>query len=310
MFEKKFLLRAVLVAVISISALAGAVYLSARIYSSHQKAVQRRILVRARREAFANLDKEIRDEIKKFNGTAAFVIKDLDTGVEISFNRDVRMPSASMAKVPIMAVLFFAAAEGRIRLDETMSVKESYKAQGSGTLKWDKPGKEYTVERLMELMIAESDNTAANMIIERLGLDYLNGYFKRMGLKGTNLSRKMMDFKSRRNGIENYTTAGDMAILLEDIYYGRLQDAASSKKCLSVLARQKVNDRIPKRLPPGMVIAHKTGLERGVCHDAGIVYTKNGNFLISVLTRHGNKYAAPAKKLISDIAVAAYDCYK
>ena len=158
-------------------------------------------------------------------------------------------------------------------------------------------------------MIAESDNTAANMLTEKLGMDYINSSFKKIGLENTNLSRAMMDFDSRSAGIENYTTAGDMAFLMEKICSGRLIDKEVSRRCLTILAMQKVNDRIPKRLPLGTVVAHKTGLENGICHDVGIAYTPRGNFIICVLTGHNYKTARPSKKLIADISFAVYDSY-
>ena len=78
-----------------------------------------------------------------------------------------------------------------------------------------------------------------------------------------------------------------------------------------LLGQQKVNDRIPRNLPKeGIAIAHKTGLERHVCHDVGIVYTPKGNFLICVLVKHENKLAKPAKKFISDIALLTYNYYQ
>ena len=75
-----------------------------------------------------------------------------------------------------------------------------------------------------------------------------------------------------------------------------------------MLRRQKMHDRIPKKLPEGVVVAHKTGLERGVCHDAGIVSTPNGDYLIVVLTKHKAKWGAkPSKRLIADLARQVYD---
>lgn len=68
-----------------------------------------------------------------------------------------------------------------------------------------------------------------------------------------------------------------------------------------------MRDRIPKRLPADTVVAHKTGLENGVCHDVGIVFTSGGDFLICVLTKHNEKTSLLAKKLIIDIAKSVYD---
>jgi beta-lactamase class A len=171
-------------------------------------------------------------------------------------------------------------------------------------------GAAFTVEELFFPMITQSDNTATNLIIEKIGFDTLNAYFKKMGLKNTNLSRKMMDFEERADGVENYTTAADMAYLLEGLYHNDFVSADVSRQCLKLLAQQRINDRIPKKLPKDTFVAHKTGLERHVCHDVGIVFTKKGNFLICVLASHENKLARAAKKFISDIALLTYRYYQ
>jgi beta-lactamase class A len=119
----------------------------------------------------------------------------------------------------------------------------------------------------------------------------------------------MMDFSDRKNGIENYTTARDISYILEKIYRGELINQKISKQCLELLQRQKMRDRIPARLPANTIVAHKTGLERGICHDAGIVFTPNGDFLICVLVKHKNKTARPAKKFIAQLAFLAYNYY-
>lgn len=262
-----------------------------------------------RKAAWASLKKDVEHELKGFSGAAGVVIKDLDKNWEINTNKDLRIPSASMVKIPIMMAYFYAANEGKLSLQDTIEIRNSEKAPGSGELKFEMPGKAFTIEDLIRRMVTESDNTAANMLINRLGFDTLNQYFKKMGLKYTNLSRKMMDFKERKSGVENYTTAGEMAYLLEQLYRGRFINVDTSKKCIEILAGQKVNDRIPKKLPGEVIVAHKTGLENFLCHDAGIVYTDKGNFLICVLAKHKNKTAQEAKSVIADIALLAYNYY-
>lgn len=301
--------RKIILTVIALGVLMAVTYLSMRAYEFYQMARQRQILLEERKDAWNKLGQTFKKMADGFNGDAAIIIKDLDTGLEFSLNENKVIPSASLVKVPVMAACFYAVEDGKLRLDEMIRLKNAHKVSGSGKLKDEISGKEYIVENLIDLMVSESDNTASNMLIERLGMDYLNACFKRMGLKNTNLSRKMMDFKSRRKGIENYTTARDIAYILEKIYRGALLNASVSRRCLRILANQKVKDRIPKKLPAGTVVAHKTGLENGICHDAGIVYTNNGNFLICVLTKHNNKFAAPAKKLIADISAITYWYY-
>ena len=120
----------------------------------------------------------------------------------------------------------------------------------------------------------------------------------------------MMDFKERRMGEENYTTAQDMAYLLEELYYKKFLNKDVSEKCLGLLGQQKINDRIPKKLPRGTFVVHKTGLERHVCHDVGIVFTNKGNFLICVLAKHEDRFAGATKKFISEVTLLVYNYYK
>ena len=142
-----------------------------------------------------------------------------------------------------------------------------------------------------------------------MGINYLNEAFKAIGLKDTNLSRKIADYNSRDKGMENFTTARDIAYILESIYRKTLIDESVSNKCLSLLKLCRVNDRIPRYLPAELTIAHKTGLERGVCHDAGIVYTPKGNFLICVLTKHVNPDSKLSKEFIAKLAFYTYSYF-
>jgi beta-lactamase class A len=262
-----------------------------------------------RKTAWQALEVKIKKELNTFHGQAGIIIKDLNYNWQIGINQEELFPSASLVKIPIMAACFYAIDQGRLRLEEKLSLKGKDKALGSGILKDTSVGTDFSIRELIELMISESDNTATNMLIDCLGFDYLNNCFKRLRLKSTNISRRMMDLKSRREGKENFTTAVDLANILEDIYRQRLINRTSSQMCLEFLKKQKIRDRIPARLPPDTKVAHKTGLENSICHDAGIVFGPKGNFLICVLTKHNNKTAKSAKEFISRIALEVYNCY-
>jgi beta-lactamase class A len=116
----------------------------------------------------------------------------------------------------------------------------------------------------------------------------------------------MMDFSRRKEGVENITTADDMAEVLRRLYQHRFVDASYSKLGLEWLMAQHLNDRIPAKLPKTVTVAHKTGLERSVCHDVGIVYTRKGDLLVCVLTKHKG-VSAPAKRFIATLSRHAYD---
>ena len=251
----------------------------------------------------------ITEKTDSFNGLLSLEIKDLNRGFVISLNPDKKIPAASLAKLPVMASIFKKDNEKEISLSDYITLRSIDRVGGSGILKNSRAGSRFTAGELIELMITISDNTATNLLIDFIGFDYINSSMKEFGLENSNLSRLMMDMRSRSKGIENYTTATDMARFLELIYRNRLINKDISKYSVQILKEQKSKNRIPAKLPKDTEIAHKTGLENGVCHDAGIVYTKNGNFIISALTQHNNKSAIQSKKLISEIALLTYNYY-
>lgn len=250
---------------------------------------------------------DVSREILNSKLEAGVVICDLRRGRQLIINQNKRFPSASLVKVPIMAACFYAQKEGKLNLKDSLVIKNRVKALGSGRLKNMADGTAVNIRDLIEIMVIESDNTATNMLIERLGFDYLNNIFKKVGLEDTNISRYMMDFKSRKKGIENYTTARDIALLFNMIYSGRLINKKVSQECLDILKRQKMKDRIPAHIPVGVVVGHKTGLENSVCHDAGIVFTSQGDFLLCALVKHRQKTSKMPKEFISDLALRVYN---
>jgi beta-lactamase class A len=159
-------------------------------------------------------------------------------------------------------------------------------------------------------MIYDSDNTATNILTNMVGIDYLNNSFTTFGLKNTELSRKIADYKSRDAGLENYTTVEDMALILEKIYRRVLVNKDISEKCIKLLKLQRISDRLSKYLPVETLVAHKTGLERGICHDVGLVFTSEGDFIIAVLTKHANSNSAPSKEFIAKVALHAYNYFE
>ena len=274
--------------------------MAVRAHEQHGESVRRR-------SSWEALKQQIGKEVRHFPGEAGIWVEDLDTGWVTGHLSTKRFPAASVVKVPILAACFQAAQDGDLRLDEKVVLRGADKVNGSGLLKTMPNGSGWTVERLIELMVTESDNTATNLLIRRIGFDALNQSFQRMGLAHTRLSRKMMDFSRRKEGVENYTSPQDISLTLKKLYRRQLVSREVSERCLELLKRQKINDRIPAKLPAGTVVAHKTGLERGVCHDSGIVYTKEGDLLVCVFTKSRLKGSRKAKEFIARIASHAHD---
>ncbi|MDD4183113.1 MAG: class A beta-lactamase-related serine hydrolase [Candidatus Omnitrophica bacterium] len=258
-------------------------------------------------KSFTALENKIKIISKKFSGDYSYIIKNIEKPFcEISRNEDKMFPAASVIKLPIAAVAFKAAKEGKVSLSQKFKISSKDIASGSGIIKTMPAPVVLTLEEIIEIMIANSDNTATNKIIDILGYQYLNKGFRELGLKRTVLKRKMMDFSGRKRGVENYTSASDIVFLLEEIYNGDLVDKGSSRLMLSFLSKQKINDRIPRYLPKNIKVAHKTGLERGVVHDAGIIFSSKGDCVVCVFTKRVKDYSK-AKKFIARLSLATYD---
>jgi beta-lactamase class A len=114
-----------------------------------------------------------------------------------------------------------------------------------------------------------------------------------------------MDLQARDNRIENYTSAADMARLLKALYGRRILDEPSSVRLLEILKGQQVRDRLPRYLPRGVVVAHKTGLMKDACHDVGIIYGRNHDYVVAVLTTEFGSFTQ-AKQAIGQIGRAVY----
>ncbi|OGR89260.1 MAG: hypothetical protein A3A86_01980 [Elusimicrobia bacterium RIFCSPLOWO2_01_FULL_60_11] len=244
------------------------------------------------------LEQSINYQIRHFPGQTAVYIRDLNTGWTIEHNTDVLFPSASLVKLPIMAVLYQAQVSGRLSLDESLPLLRKLKASGSGHLRFRRTGSRIRVRELIYKMITESDNTATNMLTDRLDLDYINRHFLALGLNRTNFSRMIMDLRRRDQGIENYTTAQDMGNLLEMIYFKNL---TGSEEMLETLKNSKINDRLAMGIPSNWQIGHKTGLMNNACHDVGIVFSPTHDYVICVLTTKARRFRR-AKGFISEVS--------
>ena len=281
-------------------------YLRPAYFRNVEKERQARVLYLQKESQWQILSSKLRSRINRFSGISGVIVKDLEFGFEFRHNEDKLFPSASLAKIPIMAAVYKAADEGKLDLGREVVLMDRDKLSGSGTLKTMPAGSCFTVDELVNLMVSTSDNTATNMITNVLGMDYINGSILGFGLDASCLSRRVADYDARDRGLENYTTARDMAFMLEEIYRGKLISEKASRKGLDVLLKQKSRNRIPKYLPEDVPVAHKTGLEKGICHDVGIIFDARGDFLICILTKHSNSNSIPSKNFIADISRLVY----
>ncbi|MBI4386980.1 MAG: serine hydrolase [Elusimicrobia bacterium] len=254
------------------------------------------------------LTRRLEAEAISFPGRVAIYLKDLKRDRVWAYQADDLFPSASLIKVPIMAAVFQRIRDGGISLQTSLTLRRRHRTGGSGSIKWHRDGARFTVEQLLTKMIDESDNTAAKMLIETVSMEYLQQQFPKQGLVYTEINPEGMSLKNRRVTYENYTTAREMGGLLEKIYRGDMVDRGSSEKMLDLMKHLKHRARLAKGLPPGWEIAHKTGLLRGACHDSAVIFTPQGDLVLTVLTGQNRDYTR-AKDFITQLGRIAYRYY-
>lgn len=209
-----------------------------------------------------------------------------------------------MIKVFILAAAYEDIRDGKLSLTETFTLTDKNVVAGSGVLQGMPKGTTVTVKKALDEMIIHSDNTATNLMIDRLGMDRVNRYLKEHGYKDTTLRRKMMDFDAAKKGAENMTTVRDVGLLFKRLYQGKCVSKDLDAQMLAIYKAQVDTDMLPDKLPKGTVVAHKTGEVRDLRHDGGIVYTAKGDYVLVVFTRDYTPYAS-----VADLSRRVYDGY-
>ena len=203
-------------------------------------------------------------------GRAAYFLAGAISGESYSYQADEEFRAASLIKIPILWSYLEKVSTDDIRPEELVQLTEGARVPGTGVLK-DRPiGSCTTWDEAARLMITQSDNTAANLLIELLGFDALNKTISNLGLCSTRLRRKMYDFGAASRGAENITTARDVARVMRRIALDRSIDPIA-RKTFDLLRAQGLNGKLPYHLPPQYFCAHKTGDLPRLEHDAGIV---------------------------------------
>ncbi|MBI1750878.1 MAG: serine hydrolase [Acidobacteria bacterium] len=209
---------------------------------------------------------------------------------------ELSMHAASTMKIPVMIELFAQARTGKFRLDDELSVKNEFKsivdgssyqldsADDSDAEVYALIGKTMTLRQLCEKMITVSSNLATNLLIEKLGVEKIQQRVRFLEADGMKVLRGLEDGKAFRAGMINTTTARALLTLLEKIAQKRAGGPRDCEAMIEILKRQKFNDGIPAGLPPGTVVAHKTGEITKINHDAAIAYATRP-FVLVVLVR-------------------------
>lgn len=236
---------------------------------------------------------------KAHAGTYAVACASADGSWSVDVSGDEPFVSASIIKLAILGTLLDQAQSGALSLDDSVTVDPSDVVGGTGVIQASGAGGSYTYRQLAAYMIQDSDNIATNLVIDAVGMPAVNQYASEIGLTQTVLNRRMMDFAA---GGENYTSANDVAHMLQLIYQGKLVSPDASEFALDLLKGQHDDAGLLEGLPAGSVFAHKTGTLDGVFNDGGIVLDRNP-YVMVVLS--GDAERSQAQACMVDTAQAA-----
>ena len=260
------------------------------------------------------LDATVQQVNHELNGTMGVAIMDVTDGRTLLLNPDAVFVQASSIKVAILAELYRQQQKadqgvaGKAKLTDLYTVNANDLVADSFIMAGLTPGVTRVTNRdLATFMVAVSDNSATNVLIDRVGLENVNTMLASLGLTHTRLQRKMMDIKAAQAGRENLSTPREMMTLFADLYQQKVLNKALTDDFFKVLSTPKSSD-IPRLIPDDVVIANKPGELAGVRNDVGIAFVPNRPFVIVVMTAY-LKRERDGNDAIATIAGAAYDYF-
>jgi beta-lactamase class A len=246
-----------------------------------------------------SLNQTIRQALRGAAGKYSVAVEDLKTGQKESLYGDKVYKAGSLYKLWVMATAFEQIKNGTISENEILSedirvLNEDFNidpesaemTEGTITL---------TVEDALKQMITISHNYAALLLTKKIKLSNVAIFLKTNG------------FKNSHVGGSPTTTADDILAFFEKLYKGKLNNVKYTQEMLNLLKAQRLNDKLPKHLPKELIIAHKTGELDCLSHDGGIVFTKDRDYVIVVLSE--SSYPPGAEERISQVSKAVFDYF-
>jgi beta-lactamase class A len=231
------------------------------------------------------LEAEIREIDAHLDGVMGVAIEDLSTGHTLFLNPDEILPQASSIKITVLAELYRQHQEGKLKLDDPYTVNAADLVADSNIMSGLTPGVTRLTNRdLATMVVAVSDNSAANVLIDRLGMENVNAFLESLGLHQVRLRRKMMDLKAAAEGRENVATPREMMTLLDALFHNKVLNRALTDDFFKMLATPK-DSWIPRYLPEDLKIANKPGSLEGVRNDSGVIFASRP-YILCVMTTY------------------------
>jgi beta-lactamase class A len=265
-----------------------------------------------------SLESSVRAIIAASGAEVAVAYLTIDGRTQLLIDADAPFHAASTMKLPVMIELFRQAHSGALSLDAPLPIINEFHSIVDGSRyalsqadDADKDvvaaiGRTLTLRQLCEAMITVSSNFAANLLIEKLGVENIRRTVTSLGADGMHVLRGVEDQKAFDAGLNNTTTARALLVLLARIAQGTAVDKDSDAEMVRILARQKVSpDAIPAGVPAGIVVAHKTGNNTRIHHDAAIVLARRPYVLV-ILVR-GMDQLEKSAALMASVSKAVYE---
>jgi len=249
--------------------------------------------------SLADISVSLRDAVEKIAGESkaravAVALLDFDSGLRFSIAGDRWFHAASTIKVAVLLAVFRAVDEGRLRLDDSLHVRNRFISAADGfpfRLDSDSDalpklyqaiGRTVNISALAEGMIAASSNLATNLLLDLVGVAYARNVLREAQVSGVELRRGVEDHAAHERGIDNQVTADGLLTLLCAVR-GNFLSNESREHAIRILLAQRFKSMIPAGLPAHATVAHKTGEISTACHDMGIVYLPERQPYIAVI---------------------------
>jgi len=251
------------------------------------------------------LEKSILDIDRGLDGVMGVAIVDLTDGHKYLLHANDVYPQASSIKICVLAELYRQAQQGKLKLTDLYTVNAADLVEDSDIMGGLTPGvTQITLRDLATMMVAVSDNSATNVLIDRVGMDNVNAFLKAQGLRDTRLRRKMMDLKAAAEGRENVSTPNEMLNLLQALYRDEILNQEMTADFFKVLSTHK-DSWIPRNLPDDLRIADKPGALEGVRNDSGVIFVDKRPYVLCVMTTYLHR-ERDGEEAISNISLAAW----
>ena len=230
--------------------------------------------------------KEIKKYLESRIGKYSFFFEDLKSGYVYGYNENVSMIAAGCMKLPIAVSLIKAVEDKKVDFMDRVKIQSSDKVYGTGIIH-EFNEREYTVFELMVIMLIQSDNTAANKIIDIVGMEQINEDIISMGVKNTRLNRKTNDERTAITDVENITTAYDLSKIWKHLSNGTFLSKDNGQMLIDILRRQQIKNKLALYIPDDLKIeiSSKTGDKKGVENDTAYLELPKGKFVFTVLSQ-------------------------